>query len=789
MDDRLGKYIQHAISVHNSSASWLDFIQASSGPSDINPSIVHIHHPAHHYLNNIRLHGASVSLATDPWSDEQKQTAITRGSHPSTTLHRDFLRDELADMINQRFWTILPFDMVQQLPSLCLSPMGVVPQRDRRPRVIIDYTFSDVNLHTIDNVPKESMQFGQTFFRLLHRIHHVNRSFGPVYLIRIDLADGFYRIPLQPKDIPTLAVAFPHNDNEPPLVAFPLVLPMGWVNSPPIFCAFTETIADLANRNLRFQAHPPAPHRLTTIADNPNQVTDEPPSTIESSTWHRTPFASRIPSRPAAYVDIYMDDFLVIAQGSPTQLENVRTTLFHAIDDVFRPLHPSDAAFCRQEPVSQKKLHKGDGRWTTRRTILGWVIDTSRETIELPPHRAARLQLILSELLPRRRVGLKIWQQYLGELQSMVLALPGGRGLLSTLYTCFHTSSPKSRGRITRPMRDALHDLSTLAADLQQRPTRIGEIVYTLPVAYGTADASGIGMGGVWLSADPSFVHFVWRAPFTTAIQRKLISDHNPSGSITNSDLELAGQIAAQDVLLQQYDCRERTIALFTDNTAARAWQRKGLHTSLGPSAYLLRLLSLLQRHYRYLASFDYLPGPLNVMADDASRLFDLSDTALLNHFNTFYPQDKPWQLYVPRPEILSVLTMALCCKRSDPASYLPALNLATLPGFDGPPIVQMLASVPPARTLGIRYSSSKSLPIVTEPAASHPVVNLFDLVPWRTPSGPLARRWPYWGPLTPALHPAEDHTTSSNSNCVATAEKTPQPPESNPSQSPSFNT
>ena len=35
------------------------------------------------------------------------------------------------------------------------------------------------------------------------------------------------------------------------MVAFPLVLPMGWVESPPQFCAVTETVADLANTVLR----------------------------------------------------------------------------------------------------------------------------------------------------------------------------------------------------------------------------------------------------------------------------------------------------------------------------------------------------------------------------------------------------------------------------------------------------------------------------------------------------------------------------------------------------------
>jgi hypothetical protein len=478
-----------------------------------------------------------------------------------------------------------------------------------------------------------------------------------------------------------------------------------------------------------------------------------------------------------------MDDFIAIAQGAPSHLEKVRTTLFHTIDEVLRPLHPSDQQSARKEPISVKKLHKGDGLWTSRKVLLGWVIDTSRKTIELPPHRATRLQLILTYLVDRRRISLRAWQKHLGELQSMVLALPGGRGLFSTLYTCFANRPTQNRVKITRPIKDALLDFAALASTLQDRPTRIGEVVHTIPVAYGTADASGIGMGGIWLSPDPSFRPILWRATFAHKIQRMLISTDNPSGLITNSDLELAGQIAAQDILLQLFDCRERTISVFTDNVSARSWQRKGSHSSLGPSAYLLRLLSLHQRHYRYLASYDYLPGPLNVMADDASRRFDLSDTALLTHFNTSYPQNMPWQLCVLRPAMLSVLTTALCCKRSNPESYLPDPLPETLPGFDGKHIAQMLEYARRARTPGIHYSTSKSLPIVTEPVPLHPVVNLSDLAPWKGPSGPLARRWPYWGPQTRALHPMENHTLHSNNSFAATADRIPLPQELNPFQ------
>ena len=82
--------------------------------------------------------------------------------------------------------------------------------------------------------------------------------------MKVDLSDGFYRVSLNIEDIPKLGVAFPTKPGEEKLVALPLVLPMGWKNSPSIFSAVTKTIADLANQRIESSAEPPS-HQGTCI--------------------------------------------------------------------------------------------------------------------------------------------------------------------------------------------------------------------------------------------------------------------------------------------------------------------------------------------------------------------------------------------------------------------------------------------------------------------------------------------------------------------------------------------
>ena len=68
------------------------------------------------------------------------------------------------------------------------------------------------------------------------------------------------------------------------------------------------------------------------------------------------------------------------------------------------------------------------------KVVLGWLINTVAGTIELPPTRVERLTEILAAL-PRRRKTCpkKDLHKLVGELHSMLLALPGGIGCMRVL--------------------------------------------------------------------------------------------------------------------------------------------------------------------------------------------------------------------------------------------------------------------------------------------------------------------------------------------------------------------
>ena len=839
----LGEYIERDVKLLQQ-LGWSSLVKRRRAGGDFS-SLKNVQHPAKRLLNLYKNRGAPIKFSTRPWTRRQIKRALNRGPHKSCFEHLDFLKEEFVDMISKGQWLVLPASAVMDLPGLRVSPPGVVPQRDRRPRWICDYSWWGVNDDTLPLAPMEAMQFGHALDRILREILLANPAFGPVRLMKVDISDGFYRIDLNVDDIPKLGVVFPTVDGEEPLIAFPLVLPMGWKNSPPIFCSATETIADLANARLFFQFDPPdhpldhlaasitspsplhpkenpketipalasslpnavspAAAAISTAARDPSPPSSpsatalspadrgplhpsaaafspavRSPSVAAFSTADRRPSlpsadafssalssaaaafspAARDPSLPSANtplsaIDVFVDDFVALSQLE-TNGRRVRTILLHAIDDVLRPLSKTDHP-ARREPVSLKKLRQGDCSWGTVKLVLGWIIDTVNMTIHLPPHRVERLAEILDSIpKTQRRTSVKKWHKVLGELRSMSLALPGSRNIFSTMQNAL-TTQKGARIALNKGVHDALDDFRYMHASVTERPTRIPEIVPLAPIAEGHHDASGRGAGGVWFPAKHATprqgykaeVPVVWRHQWPDYIVNRLITDDNPHGTLTNSDLELAGGLLQLEAMAQSFDIRERTVLSKGDNLATTFWERKGSTSTNKPPAYLLRLFGIHQRYHRYVPRFDYISGPSNPVADALSRDFHLSWPELTNSLGPYLPQNGMYQVWTPSKQIVSAVTSALLKRQSKRESLLVEPPPPTQPGDSGSVTPMTWASVPFSKPSKTKYHSFKSLPNEFVLENLHPTAIPSGLDRLKITYGSLARRSSTWGPTT----------------------------------------
>ena len=120
---------------------------------------------------------------------------------------------------------------------------------------------------------------------------------------------------------------------------FPLVLPMGWVESPHYFYEVTETVADLDNKALKFR--PPLlqqSHRLDAVSNSQAPVLDNlSGSHLDINKNHVVEFKCAL-----AYIDIFVDSFLGVTQGSTENKREVDPTLLQLLDNVLRHLSPYD---------------------------------------------------------------------------------------------------------------------------------------------------------------------------------------------------------------------------------------------------------------------------------------------------------------------------------------------------------------------------------------------------------------------------------------------------------------
>lgn len=702
----------------------------------MSPLLASAPHPAAPYLHRLATNGVPAPSAMPPWLPHQRFDAIARGPHPSASAQfSSFILEDMLDYVNMGYWVVLPYTAVSQYPHLKLAPAGVVPQRERRPRPIMDYSFNLVNQASIPIAPVHAMQFGSALQRFVQRLVYANPKFGPPLMAKIDLADGYYRVPLSPEAALELAVVLPPDNTEANLVGIPLSLPMGWANSPPYFCAFTETGADIANMFTE-ATDTLAVHPMESALQTLPMPTDmgRPPMAHEPHSFHMAP-------NPLQYVDVYIDDFIAAAQRPSS--ERLMRCLLHSIDTIFQdPPHSR-----RRHILSASKIAKGDAAWSYSKRILGWDIDTQSMTLHLPSHRQERLLHILLSTLQCSRISRRKWMVLLGELRSMAAALHSTKHLFSILQHAL-VDQAGHRLRITPLIRRSLQDWVDIASTLAEHPMPLAALVPMAPTSVGATDASKQGMGGFWLPTTmrpDSHPPMVWRAPFTPDIQARLVSTSNPTGSITNSDLELTALITGAHLAASLPSATRPSLYCAVDNTPALAWTKRGSTSSIAPPAYLLRQLAQSCRQLDFTLYPLFTPGSSNLIADFCSRSFALSDDAFLRELQRGFPIQPSWTLVHPTTDWRSLMNSALFRQMRPWASPSPEVTQPRQHGTSGMISVPPFARHPTCRTLTTPSPSSWSLLADTEQESLLPVGLQFALERWKTPFVPWARRWPHW--------------------------------------------
>ena len=604
-------------------------------------------------------HGINVDCGPD-WSWDVIQAAVARGPHP-TALTPDALevfKEDIDYQVRAGFSKVVTWEKLKRLrpKNLKISPVACIPQVGRRGRIILDLSFpvfqevdgvvtatqASVNDTTALQAPSVPVkQIGKVLPNILQYMRDTPAGLH-ILFSKLDLSDGFWRLIVHGTDCYNFAYVLPQAAGEPTRIVVPSAVQMGWVESPSLFCTVTESARDLAQH----------------FVDNKVELPYDPVE--ESMKIQAVPPRGRTDG-PTKLMQVYVDDFCNAATQSKdeTHIPTIRRASIHGIYALFPP-----PAVTKHEggkdSISAKKLAQGDGNFDSTKDLIGFRFDGIKRTVRLPPEKAAAYIRETHRILRRKTVPLKTLQGVVGKLRHASIILQAAKGFFTPINAAMR-GNPKIIGLgKDSEVRAALEDLVSLIRILGSRPTHVRELVPDMPHYVGYHDAAAEGAGGVWFSLVDDMPPQVWREEFPGDIATDVISDDNPQGKITNSDLELAAEVFAVGIALERAPkTKHAPLGTLCDNTPTVSWIDKMASKSKSPTAgRLLRGLAIMlfANHAGRLTTI-HVPGVDNIMADIASRptkaqkLFcanaPMSDADFSLSFDTAFPlpNDQRWTL------------------------------------------------------------------------------------------------------------------------------------------------
>jgi hypothetical protein len=193
-----------------------------------------------------------------------------------------------------------------------------------------------------------------------------------------DIKDGFWQLDVQVRDEWKFAYVLPQAPGEPIKIVVPTSLQMGWVESPPYFCAATETSRDIAMQYCETKLGTLKKQKIDALVAGDTTVA-ELPDTSETQKYMRY------------LIEVYVDDFMaLVLPTSLREVTHVGRAVMHGIHDIF-PEHKDDAT----NLITKNKLLKGKGQMSTSKTLLGFDFNSKDKTMWLETAKRDQLLSIL----------------------------------------------------------------------------------------------------------------------------------------------------------------------------------------------------------------------------------------------------------------------------------------------------------------------------------------------------------------------------------------------------------
>lgn len=205
-----------------------------------------------------------------------------------------------------------------------------------------------------------------------------------LFSAKFDVKDGFWNLDMVKGEEYNFAYLYPTLENDDRvLLVVPTSLQMGWVESPPYFCVASETGRNIASQYVETPIGSLPPHNFSAKTETAPEFKQLPPS----STTNKLPYV----------IDVYVNDYISIAMpASQEQLRHVGQAVMMGIHDIWQPKEENN-----DDPISYKKIEKGEGVWMLEKEILGLQFDgnSHRHTVHMPEDKRNALLITITQWL------------------------------------------------------------------------------------------------------------------------------------------------------------------------------------------------------------------------------------------------------------------------------------------------------------------------------------------------------------------------------------------------------
>jgi len=687
------------------------------------PSGLALQHPAGTTLLQYATQGCP-TLTGKPWTRDMMQAAVDRGPHQSALAPDaiDQLTEEVRAKVAAGQARIVDWKDIcdNPPPQLKISPISMIPHKSRKYRTILDLSFSlrledggvipSVNEASIKSAPKGSIdQIGHSLSRIIHAMAEAPDD-AKVFMAKWDIKDGFWRMDCEQGEEWNFAYILPEHGAKSTKLVVPQSLQMGWIESPPYFCAASETARDVAELYIN-----------TPVGQCPTNHLVHHSKTSQS--YAALPETSSQDLEPFRYlIEVYVDDFMGLATPtSQKTLDHVANSVMCGIHDVF-PTEPHE----EDDPISLKKLLQQDGAWDTMKDLLGFVFNGEDHTMWLTEgKRDALLQTLSTWLRSARKnkqfgIPFNEFRSVLYKVRHAFMSIPAGKGLLSPFYKVLSRQPRVVFLQRNQPLQQALQETRTFLRDSITTPNHCRNLVTGWPDYVGVCDASKFGVGGIVVGELKEVPPTVFRVEWPMEVQQELVSEKNPRGSITNSDLECAGLVMVWLLLEAMVDdLSGARIALYSDNSPSVSWIQRLASRRSQVAMQLIRALALrLQLRKASPLTTLHIAGVHNQLTDVPSRSFGsnpawacTTDTDFSHLYNSLFPlpDQSSWNVFRFSNAIVMKIISVLRTRPSTMDEWRRLPRLGRCIGPPGPSSLHLWAWIHTSTGSGTNTESERS--------------------------------------------------------------------------------